>query len=553
MKDISRRHVLAGAAGVGAAALLPTATAEANPLPVGTGEVNAVERAKHLLYRLWVPEIFKAPPVVASHTDVLVIGTGFGGAVAALRLAQAGAQVSMLERGSRWPRDPWRGIHCSDMLPDGRGVWHKRSFTGLSGIPLPFDKFGGVFDETQYENIAVWRGACVGGGSVVFTGVLLEPPKPYFEHVFGSTVPWAEMHNEWYPKARQMLKASPMPEDIYNSSWFGHSRRWDANARKGGYTTQPLDGIWDWNVVRAEIQGRSRKSASVGESNYGNANGAKYDLTLNYLPQAEATGKVKIHHGHVVERIGRNAAGKYTVSIRVISPAGDTLQLKTVTCDRLVLGAGSIGTSELLVRAKAEGTLPQLDDSVGEGWGTNGDGGLVQAIALSRGISQGSPSASTILDDNDGLPTRLENWYSLGVQINAGILPSLGMVMDPNRGSFRYDSAKDDVILDWAADGNLEAEKAMRKVQKKIADASGVGTGFPLLNIPDVTTRFTAHPLGGVVIGNATDGYGRVKGYPGLYVTDGAAIPGSTATANPTLTIVALAERNIAQIISSGQ
>lgn len=102
------------------------------------------------------------------------------------------------------------------------------------------------------------------------------------------------------------------------------------------------------------------------------------------------------------------------------------------------------------------------------------------------------------------------------------------MVMDPNRDTFRHDSAKDDVPLDFPVDGNLEAEKAMRRVHDKLAGANGVGTGFPLLGIPDVQTQVTAHPLG-------------------------AAIPGSTATANPTLTIVALAERNIARIIAEGR
>lgn len=174
-------------------------------------------------------------------------------------------------------------------------------------------------------------------------------------------------------------------------------------------------------------------------------------------------------------------------------------------------------------------------------------------LALSPGLSQGSPSASTIIDDNDGLPTRLENWYNLGLQLNAATLPSLGMVMDPNRGTFRYDKAKDDVILDFPRDGNLEAEKAMRRVQDRLAQANGVVTGIPPLGIPDVNVSFTAHPLGGAVLGKTTDNYGRVKGYDGLYVLDGAAIPGSTATANPTLTIVALAERNIAKIIADGR
>ena len=562
----SRRSVLTGAGGAAALAALP-GSAQALSLPGipipdltdpldaldSTGLLTPADKVAHLAHRAAVPEIFRAPQQVASHTDVIVIGTGFGASVSALRLGQAGARVAMLERGSRWPRDPWRRIHATDTALDGRGVWHKRSIKDLLGIAHPVDRFGGVLDDTIYEHLRVWRAAAVGGGSVVFTGVLLEPPREYFEHLFGGTVSQREMHEKWYPKARAMLKASPMPDDIYQAPPFGHSRLWDKHARTAGYEIEQLDGIWDWEVVRKELQGRSRRSATIGESNYGNANGAKWDLTLNYLPTAEATGKVTVHHWHVVDHIGQDSRGRYTVDLHIVDPTGRVLQERTLTCDRLVLGAGSVGTSELLVRAKAEGTLRNLDDSVGEGFGTNGDAAMAQFLGTSQGLAQGSPSASTILDRSGDIPARMESWYTLGLQVNAGILGSLGMAMDPARARFVYSAAKDRVILDWPKDGNKAAEDALRAMQDKVAAANGVGTGVPVLGVPDVGTSFTAHPLGGAVIGEATDSYGRVKGHRGLYVMDGAAIPGSTGTANPSLTITALAERNIAKVIADGR
>ena len=173
----TRRAVIAGAGAATALTALPATTAHASPTPPGTDDTLPTERLAHAKHRLAVPEVFRAPKKIASHTDVIAIGTGFGGSVAALRLGRAGATVAMLERGSRWPRDPWRRIHPGDMVLDGRGIWHKRSFTNLAGIPQPVDRFGGVLDDTTYEHLRVWRGAAVGGGSIVFTGVLLEPPK----------------------------------------------------------------------------------------------------------------------------------------------------------------------------------------------------------------------------------------------------------------------------------------------------------------------------------------------------------------------------------------
>ncbi|WP_343589225.1 hypothetical protein [Paracidovorax wautersii] len=109
-------------------------------------------------------------------------------------------------------------------------------------------------DMTEYDHIDVWRSACVGGGSVVFTGAMLQPPRNYFDAIFEGRVNYDEMHALYYPRVRQMLRLSPMPADIYNSAPFGHSRRWDASARRAGYAPRPVDGIWNWDVVRAELR-----------------------------------------------------------------------------------------------------------------------------------------------------------------------------------------------------------------------------------------------------------------------------------------------------------
>jgi cholesterol oxidase len=544
---MNRRNFLKGAAATGAAAMSTLAA----PLSAKAGGLLDPLNLFPTNYQLLVPEIFanlKRPP---SYVPALVIGSGFGGAISAYRLAQAGIKTAVLERGSRWPMDPWRTIHPNDFNPDGRNYWFRDKATLQSGLTYKLDRFAGILDTTDYKNISVWRGACVGGGSKVFTGVMIEPQQKYFEAIFGSTVNYREMHEIYYPKVRNMLKLSTMPSNIYNHASFGHSRIWDQQVRAAGYSPKAIDGIWNWDVVNKEINLQSRPSATIGESNHGNSNGAKFDLNQNYLKYAEQTGNVSIYSGMQVTAISKDPKGQYLVKVNQIDPYGKLLASFTVACDRLFLAAGSIGTSELLVKARQTGELGNLNEYIGTGWGTNGDSAVVRAFSQISGIAQASPSASKIeIVSSSGMGTTLENWYALGVPVNIGVIGSLGMAFDMhNRGSFRYVPETDSVTLDWAATGNNDAVAAVRELNNRIAHASGSLPGLGTL-VPDVNASFTAHPLGGAVLGKATDNYGRVNGYSGLYVMDGAMVNGSTGAVNPSLTISALAERNIERILA---
>ncbi|WP_444980684.1 GMC oxidoreductase [Nocardia shimofusensis] len=522
----------------------------------GASSISGVPHAAaipgwHDLFREWVPEIFGRLPEPPSHSTALVIGSGFGAAVTALRLAEAGVQTCVLERGSRWPNDPWREIFTGDDLPDGRGFWHRTSFTGVTKVPMTFSSFGGVLDCTEYPGIDVWRAAAVGGGSVIFSGVMIAPQRAMFDEVFRGVVDYGELDRVYYPRVRQMLRLDPMPADIYRSAPFAHSRAWDQQVRAAGYEPQPNDSIFDWNIVRAELSGGVRPSATVARSNLGNSNGAKFDLNQNYLKYAEATGKAAVYPGQRVDAIARESGGRYAVTVTTLDPTGAELGTRTLTCDKLFLGAGSIGTSELLVRARATGALPDLGEHIGEGWGTNGDVVLARGASSLDGFGQGVPSASRIFDDSD-VPLTLENWYIPGIPVETGALASLGMVLDSARTRFRYDSATGEVGLSWNPADRERVTEAARAVDERIAAQSGSLLGFRSLGY-DANGLFTAHPLGGAVLGKATDEYGRVHGHPGLYVVDGAMIPGSTGTVNPSLTIAALAERNIERILRDGR
>ncbi|WP_444980043.1 GMC oxidoreductase [Nocardia amamiensis] len=500
-----------------------------------------------------MPEIFAPLPDPPEHSPVIVIGSGFGGAISALRLAEVGVDVTVLERGSRWPNDPWRDIFSSEMLPDGRGVWHRDTFSdilhSLSGVPfsLGVDNFGGVLCIDNYPNMRILRGAAVGGSSIVYTGVSAQPERRFFDTLFGGLVDYRELDEIYFPRARRMLRISPMPDDIYHSPAFAHSRAWDTLARRAGYRPEPADSTWNWAVLRDELSGRSLASATIGRSTMGNSNGAKFDLNQTYLRYAQETGRARVYPGHQVEFIVQEPGGRFGVAITKLAPTGEVLRSRMLTCDRLILAAGSVGTSELLVRAQATGTLPELNEHVGAGWGSNGNVILAPWTLNSPDLGlQGASVASRVLDES-GMPTVLENFAVPGVPVDVGMLVVIGLVLDETRGTFRYDFATNNVVLDWPSGGGDAALAAAGAASSRIAAA-----GLSLLPAGLGYANACSHPLGGAVLGRVTDPYGRVHGHPGLYVLDGAAIPGNAGAANPSLTISALTERNIEQIIRTG-
>lgn len=511
---------------------------------------------KHFKYRSLVSELFGPIPRPPRHSRVVVIGSGFGGSISTFRLAQAGIQTTVLERGQRWPIDGERKIHTYEPARDGRGLWHRRS----SRVPiaaefaprLPVDDFGGVLDITEYDGIEVWRGACVGGGSKVFTGLMnAQPDARYFDEIFKGVATFREMNDTYFPRVRNVLRLSPVPEDVYTSEPFGKSRVWDEQARNAGYRVERPDSIFNWDTVRAELDGTASKSATIGLSNMGNSNGAKFDMTQNYLPQAEVTGHARVYPNQCVRDIEQRGS-LYTMHIDELSQGGAVIDRYSITCDFLILSAGSIGTTELLVKARAKGLVPGLETNshIGRGWGANGDAIVTRTFNPVQGITQASPCTSFIHDARGSIPATMEAWYVPGVPVDLSIQGSLCIAYDRrNRGRFHYDAMRDTVNLLWPRGASDATVESCRRINNILAEAEPQSVpGVPLL-APDVWAGFTAHPLGGIVVGRAIDKYGRVHGAQGLYVMDGAMVPGTTGAMNPSLTISALVERNIEAII----
>lgn len=171
------------------------------------------------------------------------------------------------------------------------------------------------------------------------------------------------MDSIYYPLVRKELNLSPIPQDIYDSAPFGHSRVWDQQSEKAGYHSYKTDTIFSDDVVRDELNEKVRASAIIGESTLGNSNGAKFDLTQNYLKYAQDSGLAKVFPGHQVMSLSYDGT-HYHVDVNMLHPDGTALHSSTLTCEYLFLAAGSIGTSELLVRAKSLNEIPNLNDAV---------------------------------------------------------------------------------------------------------------------------------------------------------------------------------------------
>jgi cholesterol oxidase len=486
--------------------------------------------------------------------QALIIGSGFGGSVAALRLGQAGIKTIVLERGKRWAPVP--GTDTFARTPtDGRTTFLGDTCALPFGPPIPVPRYLGVTQELVYPNLNVFVGAGVGGGSLVYGTTTIAPDRSLFNKLFPRSVDFDELNEKYYPRVRRMLNATPIPSDIYNSTSWLYARVFADQATAAGFAPHSIAAATDWNVARLEYAGllpqELTSGATAAGGGFGSNNGAKFSLDRNYLPAAEATGHVQIMSQHSVTNIRRNR-GRFEVSVEVLDLDGTVLQTKTFTSRYLFLAAGSIGTTRLLLRAKATGGLSSLHRSLGNGFGTNGKILFIRLLPTLTGVDQGfTPANSFSYFDNPDAPSAVESAPSaIAAQVPVSLMgTSLALV--PERAAIRYDSSAGDVVVDWAANGNQTAVNAAVSTANRLNAANPGSATFtqPVLGPDGLSSGLTYHPLGGAVVGDTTDPYGRVKGEDNLYVMDGALMPGSCACVNPSFTIAALAERNIERII----
>ncbi|MBM2815575.1 MAG: cholesterol oxidase [Ignavibacteria bacterium] len=507
------------------------------------------------------------------YKKAVIIGSGFGGSIAAYRLGNAGVETTVLERGRKWDTDDNQNTFSTYRNPDGRSAW--LSDETVLFEPKKIDKFTGILDRFTGDGIIVWMAAGVGGGSLVYNTVLLKPNKENFESVFKGLVDYEDIE-KYYDRVAGIMHPNPIPQDVLDTDYYLSTRVFIEQAEKAGLHVELLNIASDWDLVRQEIKGEKKPSAIDGEIWYGINSGVKRSLDKNYLKMAIETGNVDVCPLHVVNDIFENPEGGFIISYDIINERGDIEQSNKISCTYLFMAAGSIGSSKLLVKGKYKGTLSKLNENVGKFWGNNGDTFATRKAGLRTNPGQGGPASAVILHhDNPISPQTIivfPEWDA-----PEGTLTSLGMTIPEIFGEFGFNSEKEEVTLFWPGD-SAEAKKMTDSANYTYSlldealeeelhpnSENEFHSHFPTIQYPehDIPRKtaakpktesnggITAHPLGGLVIGKATDNFGRIHGYEGLYVVDGAFIPGSAAAANPAFTIAAFAERNMENIISN--
>ncbi|CBL46030.1 Putative cholesterol oxidase [gamma proteobacterium HdN1] len=506
-------------------------------------------------------------PLTRSEERVVVIGSGFGGGISALRLAQAGIPVLVLERGRWWKSGPNAETFPHATIPDKRdlfySIWPEKNHKRVGISP-----YVGLLEPVRGKNITAICPAGVGGGSLVYQGMTVQPSEDVFSQWFPAGVDYQEMDEVYYRRVTAMLHAQTAPDALINSSQYRAARKFAANVQAAGYSLTKIPMPIDWNYALAELRGEMKQSYTNGDCALGVNNGGKFSVDVTYIEQALATGLVRVEAQHNVTSLLRAANGHWEIHVSRTNARGTVLEHKIITTPTLILAAGSINTTRLLVSAAARGDITDLPDGLGKGYGTNGDqiylwrnpdsalaspqGGPViygsydwsSPTRLANTVIQASiPPGSRFIGNTLTSSVLLPGAAALSRSAKMHATMLVGFGVSNGRGHFEYNAAKDRTDLIWPANGDAEIAKCIHERVLKIA-----GEGSKVINTNKIVNS-TWHSLGGACIDVVCDLEGRVKGQRGLYVLDGALMPGTTCAANPSMTIAAMVERALDRIV----
>lgn len=512
--------------------------------------------------------------------DVVIVGSGFGGSVSALRLAEQGYRVAILEQG--------RHLSPEDLKQAGK---NSRDLAWAPALGMH-----GILAQDVFQHLGVVRGIGVGGGSLVYAAVLLEPGQRFYQDPT-----WKDLSSDWqtelaphYQTAKKMLGVTENPYHNIQDQWLEETAK-QMNAHQtfstvpqGIYFGDPDQDVEDpfFNGKGPKRRGCSRCGCCITGCSFG----AKNSLDKNYLYQAKHLG-VDIHAETQVSHIEtlKDDAG-YLLHIK--HPWKKTPK-QTMRAKKVIIAAGVIGTLEILFASRDRyKTLPMISKQLGEHVRTNSEA-IVSILSNDENVdvTQGTTISSHFHADErthitqNRFPASYEfmKFYMGPLLDETSAIKRIFKVL----GKLLFQPIKSTVswrVKKWhkrisvltvmqQADNELRfvygrtllrGGRLFLKSQISVGERAPsfiplaneaarqfakVSQGIPQNNLLESVGNLsvTAHLLGGAVMAaDSTKGVidinHQVFGYPNLYVVDGSAIPVNVGV-NPSLTITALAER----------
>ncbi len=554
---------------------------------------------------------------VAEHFDAVIVGSGFGGSVMAYRLAEQGKRVCVLERGKPYPPGSY------PRTPEGisKNFWD------------PSEGKYGMFNLWSFRGLEALVSSGLGGGSLIYANVLLRKDEEWFVNDLdnGGYERWPISRKEldpYYDTAEAILGAQRYPFEHKPYSDTSKTRAMRDASSKLGLDWQlpplavtfgnkgevPAPGVLIHEDV-PNLHGRARVTCQLcGECDVGCNYGSKNTLDFNYLSKARHAG-ADIRTLCEVHSFSQRPEGGFSITYYVhdLDREGNKINRSelpciSVTADKLILAAGTLGSTYLLLKNRA--AFPSISNKLGTRFCGNGDlltfavncketngterkprklnpniGPVITSAirypdaqdengkAGERGFyiqDAGYPAFMSWLvqmSDSPGMVHRTARfiWDRITAKItgnhdsdlsaevssiigdcavSSGSLPLLGMGRDIPNGNMTI-SNNDWLNIDWKIKDSHNYFKRVRGEMKRLTQTwEGKFADNLIWYLKRV---ITVHPLGGAPMGlnpgeGVVDSYGAVFGVPGLYVVDGAIMPGPVGP-NPSLTIAALAER----------
>jgi cholesterol oxidase len=517
--------------------------------------------------------------------DVVVIGSGFGGSVAALRLTEKGYKVCVLEAGRRFSDKDFP-----------KTSWRLRRFLFLPRLGLK-----GIQRIHVLPDVLVLAGAGVGGGSLVYANTLYKPPASYFEDKqWNQITNWDAELSPWYDQASRMLGVAQNPyfspsdqamKQVADQMGVGHTFKL---APLGVYFGDGV-GIKSKDPFFGGVGPDRSGCLQCGACMTGCRHNAKNTLPKNYLGLAESAG-AKVFPEHTVTRVEQLSDGSWSISARKSGAwfGGN----RRFTAAHVVVAAGTYNTQKLLHKMKSTGVLPKISDQLGKLSRTNSEA-LTGSIMPKGGtdFSKGSAITSsffpddhthvepvrygkgsnfmgllqTVMTDSANIRDRRKQWLRQVITKPSLVLKILdvrqwsertvvALIMQNvdsaisvtgKRGLFGFRlTSKND-----SKTPNATYIPAANEVARRIAENNGGIAGGHIGDL--INAPFTAHFVGGCVIGESIntgviDPYHRVYNYPTMHIVDGASVTANLGV-NPSLTITAQAERAFSMWPNKGE